>query len=117
MPEGFGEDSADDSSVVDFFELFLLELEGLPVVSLADSPVVSCADSESALWRVEVEPGVVPAFERDALLGDALALAAAEAVADALALGAALAEADSLGDALAAGDALIPAAGEAYVPA
>jgi len=37
---------------------------------------------------VEVEPGVAPAFDRVALLGDALAPAAAEAVADALALGA-----------------------------
>jgi len=112
LPEGLGEDSA-DSSLVDFLELFLLELDGLPVVSPADSSVVPCGDSEPALWRVEVEPGVVPAFDRGALLGDALALATAEAVADALALGAALAEADSLGDALAAGDALIPTAGEA----
>jgi hypothetical protein len=111
--EGLAEDSADDSALVDFsvlvafsplvdfFELFVLELDGLPVVSAAD-PVLVLAP-------------------RVALEGDALALAAAEAVGAAVALGEALAEADALGEALAVGDALIPtdalALGEAYTPA
>ena len=43
---------------------------------------------------MEVEPGVVPAFARGPLLGLALSPAAAEAVADALAVGAAVAEVD-----------------------
>jgi hypothetical protein len=110
LPEGLAEDSADDSALVDFsvlvafsplvdfFELFVLELDGLPVVSAA-GPVLVLAP-------------------RVALVGDALALASAEAVADALALGEALAEADALGEALAVGDALTPAdaLGEAYAP-
>jgi hypothetical protein len=87
VPDVSGEDSAlvDFSAPADFFELFVLELDGLPVVSAAD-PVLALAP-------------------RVALLGDALALAAAEAVADAAALG----------EALAVGDALIPtdALGEA----
>ena len=111
LPDVSGEDSAlvDFSALVafsplaDFFELFVLEPDGLPVVSAAD-PVLVLAP-------------------RVALLGDALALAlaAAEAVADALALGEAVAEADALGEALAVGDGLIPtdalALGEAYTPA
>jgi len=101
LPDVSAEDSAlvDFSALADFFELFVLEPDGLPVVSAAD-PVLVLAP-------------------RVALLGDALALAlaAAEAVADALALG----EADALGEALAVGDGLIPtdalALGEAYTPA
>lgn len=105
LAEGLAEDSADDSALVDFsmlvafsplvdfFELLVLELDGLPVASAA-APVL-----ELAL--------------RVALVGEALALAAAEAVAaavaDAVALGEALAEADALGEALAIGDALMPA--------
>ena len=113
--EGLPDVSTEDSALVDFsalvafspladfFELFVLEPDGLPVVSAAD-PVLVLAP-------------------RVALLGDALALAlaAAEAVADALALGEAVAEADALGEALAVGDGLIPtdalALGEAYTPA
>lgn len=90
LPEGLAEDSADESPVVDFFELFVLELDGLPVVSAA-APLLVLAP-------------------RIALVGDVLALAlgAAEAVADAVALGETLAAADALGEAVAAGDALIP---------
>lgn len=40
LPEGLADDSADDSALVDFFELFALD--GLPVVSAGDSPVVPC---------------------------------------------------------------------------
>jgi hypothetical protein len=111
LAEGLAEDSADDSALVDFsalvafsplvdfFELLVLELDGLPVASAA-APVL-----ELALCV--------------ALVGEALALAAAEAVAaavaDAVALGEALAEAVALGEALAVGEALIPtdALGEA----
>jgi hypothetical protein len=83
------------SPLVDFFELFVLELDGLSVVSAVD-------------LFLAPEPRV-------ALVGDALALAAAEAVADTVALGEALADADALGEALAVGDSLIPtdALGEA----
>ena len=105
--EGVPDASAKDSALVDFsalvafcplvdfFELFVLELDGLPVVSAAD-PVLALAP-------------------RVALVGDTLALAAAEAVADAVALGEALTDADPLGEALAVGDSLIPtdALGEA----
>ena len=59
---------------------------------------------------MEVEPGVVPAFARGPLLGLALSPAAAEAVADALAVGAAVAEADAPGVMLAPGEALDDAA-------
>jgi hypothetical protein len=76
------------SPLVDFFELFGLELAGLSVVSAADL--------------------VLALAPRVALVGDVLALAAAEAVADAVALGEALANADALGEALAAGDSLVP---------
>jgi hypothetical protein len=106
LPEGLAEDSADDSALVDFsvlvafsplvdfFELFVLELDGVPVVS-AEDPVLVLAP-------------------RVALVGDALALASA----DALALGEALAEVDALAEALAVGDALTPAdaLGEVYAP-
>jgi hypothetical protein len=114
LPEGLADDSAEDSALVafsplvDFFELFVLELDGLPVVSGEDSPVVPCV-VWSALCRAEAGDVPVLAFVPCvALPGDALSLAAAEAVAAAVALGEALAEADALGVMLAAGDALIP---------
>ena len=110
-----GLDSADDSALVDFsalvavsplldfFELLVLELDGLPVVSVADSSLAPF--------------GVVPALVLGlrVALGDALALAVAEAVAAAVALGEGVAEADALGDAVAAVDVLVPtdALGEA----
>jgi hypothetical protein len=46
--EGLADDSAEDSALVafsplvDFFELFVRELDGLPAVSDEDSPVVPC---------------------------------------------------------------------------
>jgi hypothetical protein len=47
LPEGLADDSAlvAFSPLVDFFELFVLELDGLPVVSDEDSPVVPCVAS------------------------------------------------------------------------
>src|SRR5256885_6072916 len=99
LAEGLAEDSADDSAVVDFsalvafsplvdfFELLVLELDGLPVASAA-APVL-----ELALCV--------------ALVGEALAPAEVVAAADAVALGEALAETVALGEALAMGDALI----------
>jgi hypothetical protein len=105
LAEGLAEESAlvdfsalvAFSPLVDFFELLVLELDGLPV-------------SSAAVPVLEVALCV-------ALVGEALALAAAEAVAaavaDAVALGEALAETVALGEALAEtvalGEALIPA--------
>jgi hypothetical protein len=76
LVEGLADDSAADCVVVDFsaledfVEAFLLEVDGLPVVSAGEAPV----------------------FVRVALFGEALALGAAEAVAAAVALGEAVAD-------------------------
>ena len=76
LVEGPADDSAADCVVVDFsaledfVEAFLLEVDGLPVVSAGEAPV----------------------FVRVALFGEALALGAAEAVAAAVALGEAVAD-------------------------
>jgi hypothetical protein len=102
--EGLPDVSAEDSVLADFFEPFVLD--GLPVASAADSSLVPFV-IWSPLWRGETGDVSVLALPlRVALLGEALALAAAEAVADVLALG----EADAAGVMLAAGDALISGA-------
>jgi len=83
LPEGLAPVSSEDSEVVepvafspllDFFELFVLEPDLVPVGSSDDSLAVASVDSLLALRRVEVaEPGVVPPFARPALRGEALA--------------------------------------------
>lgn len=127
LPEGLSPVSAGDSEVapvalsalVDFFEPLAPEVDGLPVVSAGDSVPAPCVASVPPLCRVEVPPGEVPPFARPALLGDALAVAGAEAVAAAVALGEAVAGAPVVGVILADGAALMPtlAPGEVDAPA